>query len=358
MGERSGKPRYRPYNVGEYRLNWYIDQFAACWKEGNTRRRYRLGKTTEDAARSALHAFARQRQRLIVETDDTLERLVTAYIADRHEDGKRISKMKWTWKALAPTFAPLRAPDITRSICRNYADERRQKGRAENTINTELRMLRAIVNWAAKAQIIPAAPHVWTPPAAPARDRHLTREEVGQVMDAAEQPHVRLFIVLAITTAARMQAILGLTWDRIDFDRALINLRDPTVAQTNKGRAIVPMNDSARIALLEAKAGAQSDYTIEWAGRRVGSIKKGLGRALERAGLRTKGDGAHLLRHSAAVWMPEDGVPMSEISQYLGHSSTAVTERIYARYSPDYLRRAAGALNLPAARRSIVIIQT
>jgi integrase len=35
---------------------------------------------------------------------------------------------------------------------------------------------------------------------------------------------------------------------------------------------------------------------------------------------------------------------MSEISQYLGHSSTSVTERVYARYSPDYLRRAATAL--------------
>jgi integrase len=350
MGKRSGKPRYKPYNVGEYRLNWFGDQFAAVWQEDGTRRRYRLGETTEESARSALHAFARQRQRLIVETDDTLNRLATAYIADRREDGKRTPKMEWTWKALAPTFGPLRAPDITRTLCRTYAETRRALGRAENTINTELRQLRAIVNWAAKAQLIAAAPHIWTPPAAPARDRHLTREEVARVMSAAEQPHVRLFIVLAIATAARMQAILGLEWNRVDFRRGLINLRDPELAETSKGRALVPMNDSARAALIEAKAGAQSDHVIEWGARRVGSIKKGLGRALERAGLRVKGDGAHLLRHSAAVWMAEDGVPMTEISQYLGHTSTAVTERIYARYSPNYLRKAASSLNLTTAR--------
>jgi integrase len=233
---------------------------------------------------------------------------------------------------LAPTFGPLRAADITRTLCRTYADDRRALGRAENTINTELRQLRAIVNWAAKAQIITAAPHVWTPAAAPARDRHLTRAEVEQLLNAAELPHVRLFIILAIATAARMQAILGLTWDRTDFRRGLINLRDRDLVETSKGRAIVPMNDSARAALLEAKAGAQSDYVVEWAGKRVGSVKKGLGSALVKAGIRTKGDGAHLLRHSAAVWMAEDNVPMSEISQYLGHSSTALTERIYARY--------------------------
>lgn len=30
--------------------------------------------------------------------------------------------------------------------------------------------------------------------------------------------------------------------------------------------------------------------------------------------------------------------------QYLGHSSETVTYRVYARFSPDYLRRAASAL--------------
>jgi integrase len=41
---------------------------------------------------------------------------------------------------------------------------------------------------------------------------------------------------------------------------------------------------------------------------------------------------------------------MSEISQYLGHSSTTVTERTYARYSPHYLKKAAATLNLPAVQ--------
>lgn len=36
---------------------------------------------------------------------------------------------------------------------------------------------------------------------------------------------------------------------------------------------------------------------------------------------------------------------MSEISQFLGHTSTSVTERTYARYSPEYLRRASDAIS-------------
>lgn len=54
----------------------------------------------------------------------------------------------------------------------------------------------------------------------------------------------------------------------------------------------------------------------------------------------------HVLRHTAAVWMAENRVPMSEISQYLGHKSTLITERVYARYSPEYLRNAAQSLEI------------
>ena len=147
-----------------------------------------------------------------------------------------------------------------------------------------------------------------------------------------------------------MRALLGLTSDRIDFRRGLIDLRDPSKATTNKGRAIAPMNDTARAALLEAKAGALSPYVIEWGGNRVGSIKKAMATALRRAGLKVKGDGAHLLRHTAAVWMAEDGVSMDEIAQYLGHSNTTITARVYARFSPTYLRKAAGSLELARPR--------
>ena len=34
------------------------------------------------------------------------------------------------------------------------------------------------------------------------------------------------------------------------------------------------------------------------------------------------------------------------VAQYLGHSSTRVTESVYARYSPSYLKKAANSLEL------------
>ena len=65
-------------------------------------------------------------------------------------------------------------------------------------------------------------------------------------------------------------------------------------------------------------------------------------KAVEKAGL--KNISPHDIRRSAAIWMIGDRVPMSEVSSYLGHSNTNITETAYAHYQPDHLREAAKAL--------------
>src|SRR5262245_22040962 len=104
------------------------------------------------------------------------------------------------------------------------------------------------------------------------------------------------------------------------------------------------MNRVCKAALLEAKAGALSDYVIEWAGEPVKSLKRSLKTAARNAGI-TKTVSPHILRHSAAG-MAEDGVSMEEIQQFMGHEDIETTRKIYARFSPTYLKRAAKALDI------------
>ena len=347
MGRAVRKPNYKPYNVGEYRLGWFRGQFAVVWYEGKLRRRYQLGVGTEQDARTELHAFASTRLTLVETPRDTLADIYKLYHADREAEGKQVKKLHHKWVILAPAFGHLRPQDVTRQLCRDYATARTALGKKANTIETELRQLRTIINWAHQAKLIKDLPTLWVPPPPEPRDRHLTWDEVHRLIAAAELPHIRLFVILALTTAARMEALLDLTWDRVDFERGLIHLYDPTKLRTTKGRAIVPMNDSARAALREAKEGAVSNHVIEWAGDRIQNIRRSIGTALTKAGLKQAQDGAHLLRHTAAVLMAEGGVPIGEISQYLGHRSTETTERVYARFSPTYLKKAADVLNLP-----------
>lgn len=135
-------------------------------------------------------------------------------------------------------------------------------------------------------------------------------------------------------------AVGELIWDRVDLDRRQINLR--TSEGHRKGRAVVPINDTLLTKLAEARAGALSDHVVEWAGGPIRSIKKGFGAAVRSAGLENVTP--HVLRHTAAVHMAEAGIPMAEISQFLGHSDVQITASVYARFSPGHLRKAASAL--------------
>ncbi|WP_245421713.1 site-specific integrase [Methylobacterium sp. B4] len=150
-----------------------------------------------------------------------------------------------------------------------------------------------------------------------------------------------------IGTAARVGAVLELTWDRVNFDRGTINLRTSELGP-RKGRAIVPMNSELRAVLQTAKAAALTEHVIEWAGEPVASIKTGFNAAVKAAGL--EGVTPHVLRHTAAVHMVEGGVPMAEVAQYLGHSNEALTFRVYGRYSPTHLRKAADVLSFSRLR--------
>jgi len=252
--------------------------------------------------------------------------------------------MKHTWKALRDRFGPVEAVAVSIADCRAHIEQRRAAGIKDGTIHTELGHLRMVVLWAKKHGLIDVAPDIERPAKPEARSDHLTRGEVAGLLNAANAPHVRLAINLMIATGARNEAAMQLTWDRVDFERRTIQLRNPFDRSRRKGRATVPMNDSLHDALKTAKDGAMTPFVIEWAGRPVKSIKRGL----KAAGAAIGRDDAspHMLRHSAAVWLAEDGHSMWEISQYLGHDDVKTTTRIYARFSPTHLRKLADSLNV------------
>ncbi|GAB5434937.1 tyrosine-type recombinase/integrase [Falsiruegeria mediterranea] len=217
---------------------------------------------------------------------------------------------------------------------------RRQTGLQDGTIWTQLGKLRTCLNWAEKTGLIDRAPYIERPSKPAPNERYLNRQEIAQLLAVECAPHTKLAIRLMLSTAARVTAVLELTWDRVGFERGQVNLR--AGEGQRKGRAIVPMTDSLRAALVDARKAALSDYVIEWAGGPVNSIKKGFRAAAVDAGLLDVSP--HVLRHTAAVHMAEAGVAIEEIAQFLSHSDSRITASVCARYSPEHLRKAASAL--------------
>jgi integrase len=102
-----------------------------------------------------------------------------------------------------------------------------------------------------------------------------------------------------------------------------------------------PINDTLLAELERAHAHRASRWVVEWGGGRVHSIKHGFRDACARA--RLERVTPHTLRHTAATWMAQAGVPLWEIAGILGNTVQMV-ETVYGHHSPDHLRRAARAL--------------
>jgi integrase len=328
----------------EYKLTSHRGKWVVEFKDPNTgkRRRISTGATEYHLAERILPNIIKAAEGY---TKHSVADLYKLCQQDKKAQGKRAHEtMGHYWKALAPHFGNKAPEDITVQHCRDYAVFRAKQGRKQSTFVSELKYLRLALRWAVKHKYLDEAPFIEVPSDPPPRDRHLTKAEFSKLVAAANSPHIRLAIILLLTTAARVEAILQLTWDRVDFDRRKIILKDPLASMMQKGRAVVPINDLLYAELKSAQINRSCDHVIEWRGESLTSIKRGFKRAVERANLNDVSP--HVLRHTAAVWMIEAGVPMDEVSQFLGHESINITRKVYARFSPEYLASAAAALDI------------
>lgn len=321
--------------MSEFKIGRHRGNFVAEWYDENgKRRRSSLGTSDLATAKRKLgeiesvNAFQNRLEA------KTLSDLWSLYIVDKAELA-RADTMREQWKSVGPAFGHLAADGIAREHTVEYILTRKKLGRKASTIWSELVLVSLILNWGVRQHLVEKISHIAVPPQPPPKNLWLTKSQAQVFLTACGKPHLRLFVLLALGTAGRKEAILQLTWDRVDFDRCQINLQKPTTRR-QKGRAVVPMSNELRAALLEAQTGAISDYVIEWNGLAVADVKKGLKAAGKRCELPWVS--AHVFRHSAAVWLAEGGTNMSVIAQFLGHGGTRETERVYARYSPDFMR--------------------
>jgi integrase len=319
--------------MSEYRLVQHRGKFALAFND-DERGRVRIALGTDDRG----HAEARARDIWRKRNTPASERIADLwppYVADRLLEVSRKDRFDSLWKALEPHFGHRLGTAVTRQDCRDYHEARKKAGKANSTVKTELEFLRACLRFHYGKD----APSIWIPPESKPRDRYLTREEAEKLLEAIEAPHVRLFVTLAITTGARMSALLDLTWDRVDLEVGTVDLNPAGREITNKRRTTVKLNPRALNALIEAKPAALSDYVIEYAGEKIDSIRKAIRAAAKRSGVRCS---AHVFRHTSGVWMANADVSMEKIAQRLG-TTLKIAEKHYARFSPSYQKDAAAA---------------
>jgi integrase len=284
----------------------------------------------------------------------------------------------WHLKPLVEFWGDMTCDEIRGATCTEYVEKRTSGliGRAvkSGTARRELETLSAALSYAHKQRKLLYPVALTYPAKAPPRERWLTRSEAAALLAGALgfgaiaydvrtrkpikwgrfQPayHVARFILIALYTGTRHEAILRMRWGVnsaggwFDLDRGVIYRRGQGEAETNKRRPSVPVPDKL-LPHLRRWRRLTLIGPVEYAGRLILKERRGFDRARDLAGL--GGDVTpHVLRHTCATWMLQERVPTREVAGYLG-TSEKVIEKTYGHHSPDHMpnaRRAFRGRNL------------
>ena len=188
----------------------------------------------------------------------------------------------------------------------------------------------------------------------------LSAEEMQKMFEALRGTKLELPVLVAAFYGFRRGEVLGLKWDAIDFERGTISvIRTVTTitvegkqmeieqqsAKTKSSLRTLPLIGSFREYFLQVKEAQELNkqicgncYNHEYDGfvfvdelgerMRANYLTSAFPKFLESHGLRRMR--FHDLRHSCAILLLANGVPLKHIQEWLGHSDFTTTANIYA----------------------------
>lgn len=269
--------------------------------------------------------------------------MLTRYEAYKKDD----VTVGYHMKHLKPFFQGIMFSQIGNHIIREYTEDRlasyaTQGNKKSNrtispaTVRRELDTLSAAFGYARREGHIKEAPYIEKPQASPPKERWLTHNEAGKLLEAASgNKRLLLFIQIAMNTGARPSSILELKWFQVDLDSRLIHFNPAGRKQTKKHRPTVYINDSLLVSLMGAKK--RSEYVLGG----IKSVKIGFRLACKRAGLTDVTP--YTLRHTAITWAIRDGHSLALAGQLAGHRDPRTTMR-YAKHDPSFTKDITGSL--------------
>jgi integrase len=353
-----GRPNREPRLVLRQNKGWRTPLYYIRWNDGSGDRQCATGTSDRGEADKIFarwlldHADEERRFPLgpRYPAEARIADILAAYAEKHGPEVRYPDRVANAIKRLLAWWKDRRVDSVRPVVCQAYRDARLKQGVKLATAGRELACLRAALKWAERNGYLVSAPYVKVPPRQPGKDRFLTRGEAARLLWAARQEpksrlHLPLFILIALYTGARSEAILSLKWfPQVDLERGVIDYNVSGRTRTKKGRAIVPIPTQLRWFLEKARARATSPYVLNWHGVPLKRIKHSFKSACMRAGL--DGVTPHTLRHTCGTWLAQQGIDLWQIAGWLGHSDMRTTE-LYAHHHPNYLVAAREALERP-----------
>lgn len=287
----------------------------------------------------------------------TVKALAQKYLKAQEARGLRAVKRKREYVSvwIVPTIGHVKLRQLGQAHVEEMWSSMADAGRAPATRNRALSTLQHMISWACRQDgVCPMSTRdrlraVRKLEEPPERDRHLSPREAERLLKYLEEP-LRSIVLFALYTGARLGEIIGnrssepLRWDEVDLEGGFIKF-----ARTKSGKVrSVPIAEPLREVLDDLPRRIDCPWVFYHPGKKAptpltwSALKRDWSEALDSAKIRDFR--FHDLRHTAASWMAQAGVPLYTIGKVLGHSTSKVTER-YSHLHPDHLRSATEALS-------------
>jgi integrase len=196
----------------------------------------------------------------------------------------------------------------------------------------------------------------------------LTINEVRRLLNTFSGTFMSARLHIALVCGLRQGEALGLRWQDIDFDNGLLRLKTQiqlvenkptftnlktarsmrTIALTEEGIQVLLTHREIVMRMKEHAGVAWEEWDLVFP-RVVGSPRSSTvdsdewHRCLSLCGIPRRR--LHDARHTAATLMYSQGIGIETISRALGHSSSAITSRLYVHSAEEPLRDAARKMN-------------
>lgn len=316
---RTRRMNYKGYSLVERGSKWYVH---GTGEHGRVRTSLKTGDQT--IAQRRLIDFVDGGTEAVA-TDRTVSQIVTDYSKSK-TGTERSAARQWQEHFGVTPAAALRCRDIddfTSVLCEDYKPE---------TVNRYLSVGRAALNAAHRADEIRSVP-AFKGVAVARRNFYIATESDFRKLYAVAEPDFANYLTLLLLSAHRPISVYGLTRDRVDLERNLIDMNRPG-ADSNKRESIIPLTDPIRAI---AEATLPGEYLVKRDYRHT------LPTIVKRAGV-TAEFTAYTVRRLATTLLYEAGIAEPEIMRYTGHGSTNAVMARYNHHRPDYLRDSVKAL--------------
>lgn len=195
--------------------------------------------------------------------------------------------------------------------------------------------------------------------------KHLSKEQLQKLIDfyrkdsePRRKEYVEMFLFALYACGLRLVDILTLQWKEIDLEHKTLN----KIQVKTRNRNIVPLTDQA-ISMLKIWEGRHNRFVFgllpddfnldnsEALYRTRNSKTRGINQSLTVVGNKISLPFEltfHVARHTFAVQSLNNGMNLTMVSQLLGHSSTEITEKVYAHFIPAKMMDELMKIDLPS----------